>query len=291
MLRSTTRVAGAAGALALALTTAPAAHAAGSVFGGSTNASPSMPIVLNADRTAKRLKSTVIAVDAQCDDGMYFPLSSRLAAKSVTPGFAVRPGDLLLSSNVKGRFAGEAVGVRDLGSAYAEIGLKLAGRLRATRATGTLQLDVTIRDSQSKQQTASCHSGSLSWAATRAPGRVYAGASNRGEPVVIRLDAKRKKVSDILANWDASNCNPPGLMRYGDRFFGFPLHAGSFGDSWAESYDDNGGKMTYAYDVAGKVARRTATGSLEVTVTGTDAAGATTMTCDTGSVPWHAATG
>jgi hypothetical protein len=289
MFRSITRVAGAAGALALTFATAPPALAAGSVFGGTTKAGD--PIVLTGDRTAKKLKSVVVSAEARCDNGMYFPLGLKLAATPATPGFSAGPRDLVVSRNARARFAGEAHGIRDLGDEYAQVDLKVAGTLRARSAAGTLSLDVAVLTAQSRAPTAACHTGSLSWAATRAPGRVYGGLSDQEEPVVVRLDAKREKVSDVLATWDARDCNPPGYMRYGDRFFGFPLHAGRFGDSWHEAYDDNGGKLTYAYALAGKVGRSTAKGSLQVTVTGTDAAGATTMTCDTGSVTWNAATG
>jgi hypothetical protein len=128
--------------------------------------------------------------------------------------------------------------------------------------------------------------------ATRSPGRVFGGSSSQEEPVVVRVDAKRKRVSDMLAGWQSSTCAPDGFLRFGERFTDFPLHAGGFSGSWDESYPrDGGGTMKYAYALTGKVKRTSASGTPHVGVTGTDAAGATTLTCDSGSVTWKAVTG
>lgn len=284
------RVAGAAGVVALALATAPSAFAAGSVFGGATKGDE--PIVLTGDRSVKKLKSAVISVEAKCDDGTYYPFSGRVTATKAQPGFDPDLGDLSVSKNAKGKFAGVVAAAYDLGDAYALITTNLDGKLKAKRASGSISTDVLIFDKQSNTQTVSCHTGSTRWAATRAPGRVYGGSSSQDEPVVVRLDARRKKVSDVLAAWETSSCTPEGFLRFGERFTNFPLHAGSFGDTFDQSYDrPDGGKRSYAYEVAGKVGRRSAAGTLHVAVTGTDAAGATTLSCDSGGVTWKAATG
>jgi triacylglycerol esterase/lipase EstA (alpha/beta hydrolase family) len=51
-------------AAVLALAAAPSAFAASAVFGGTTNADE--PIVLVADQKNKKLKSAVIALEAEC---------------------------------------------------------------------------------------------------------------------------------------------------------------------------------------------------------------------------------
>lgn len=284
------RCAGALGAVALTLATAPSAFAAGSVFGGSTNDGD--PIVLNGDGAAKQLKSAVIAAEAKCDNGMYWPLSVKVTPAKPSPGFDPGGRDLVVSRNAKGKFDGVVLGGADLGDAFGVVTTKLGGKLKARKASGTISVDVSIIDKASNQQTASCQTGSVKWAATRSPGRVYGGSSSQEEPIVLRLDAKRKKVSDILAGWESATCTPDNFLRFADRFTNFPLHAGSFGDAFDQTYDGpDGGKRTYAYAIDGKVGRRSAKGTLHVGVTGTDAAGATTLSCDTGSVSWKAATG
>jgi hypothetical protein len=283
-------IVGAAVAFAALLTAAPSALAAGSVFGGSTRAGE--PIVLTADRATKTLKSAVVVVRAKCSNGRGFPLSGNLTAVKRSPGFTPGPYDLVVTRNAKGRFAGKVHAAEDLGDLMALATTTLSGKLSAKRATGWLQLDISILDKQTMAETVSCHSGAVRWEASRSPGRIYGGSSSQQEPVVVRLDAKRKTVTDVLAGWESSTCTPDGFMRYGEHFTNFPLHAGGFGNTWDEMYDgDAGSKMRYAYVLAGKVTRRSASGTLHVGVTGTDAGGATTLTCDTGSVTWKATSG
>jgi hypothetical protein len=275
-------------AIVVALTAAPPAHAAGAVFGGTTNAYE--PIVLTADRAAQKLKSAVITARASCDGGSHLPLSIRLTPAAGSPGFSPGADDFVVTRNAKGRFAGTLTGTRDLGEQTAKIAITLAGKLKANRAAGTLGFQATISDSQNAQVDA-CRTGSIRWSATRAPGRVYGGDSSQGEPVVMRLDAKRKKVSDLIIGWDAE-CKPDGFFHLGDDLTGFPLRAGRFGDAWEDSYDDGqGGKLKYAYTLTGTVARATAKGKLSVAVTKLDAAGATAWSCDAGSLAWKVATG
>jgi hypothetical protein len=284
------RSASALGALALTLATAPSAFAAGSVFGGSTGAGEA--IVLNGDGAAKKLKSAVIAAEAKCDDGMRWPVSAKVTPTKPTPGFSPGSRDLVVSRNAKGKFEGVVLSGADLGDSYGVVTTKLSGKLKARRSSGSISVDVSIIDKQSNAQTMACRTGSVRWAATRSPGRLYAGVSSQEEPIVLRLDAKRKKVSDILAGWESSTCTPDIFLRFGERFTNFPLHAGSFGDSFDQTYDStDGGKATYAYAIDGKVGRRSAKGTLHVGVTGTDAGGATTLSCDTGGVTWKATTG
>jgi hypothetical protein len=284
------RSAGALGALALTLATAPSAFAAGSVFGGATGGDE--PIVLTGDRAAKKLKSAVIATESKCDDGMYFPFSAKVTPVKPDPGFDAGARDLVVDRNAKGRFSGAVTTAYDLGDSVALVETTLSGKLKAKRASGSISTDVGIVDAGSSTPSVSCHSGRVSWSATRSPGRVYGGTSSQEEPVVVRLDAKRKKVSDVLASWETAVCTPDNFLRFPDRFTNFPLHAGSFGDSFDQTYDGpDGAKRAFAYTVNGRVGRRSATGTLHVGVTQTDAAGATTLSCDTGNVTWKAATG
>jgi hypothetical protein len=288
-VRMSRRIAAAVGASALLLAAAPPALAANTVFGGSTDAGE--PIVLNGDQPAKQLRSAVIAVEAKCSEGT-FPFVLAVAPKKASPGFTPGPHDLIMVRNGKGRFAGVAGGGVDLGDSFALATASLSGKLKAKGASGVLKLDISIVDKQTNNERESCHSGALRWAASHSPGRVYGGRSSQGEPVVVRLDAKRRKVTDVLAGWESASCTPEGFMRFGERFTNFPLHAGHFGGTWDQPFaTDDGGKIDYAYALAGKVAKRTTSGTLHVGVTGTDATGATTLTCDTGSVTWKAVTG
>jgi hypothetical protein len=289
MSRPIIRAAGAASAFAVLLAAAPSALA-GSVYGGSTDGSE--PMVLVGDRAAKKLQSAVIAVEADCTDGRSFPVAIRLRAVKGDRGLEGGARDLVVTRNAKGRFAGRHEITYGVGEGLALATTTLSGKLKAKRASGKLRLDVAIVDAQTSAAIQSCSSGTVRWSATRSPGRVYGGSSSQEEPVVVRVDAKHRRVEEMLAGWESSTCTPDGFIRVGDRFTDFPLRAGRFSDAFEQTFPlDAGGSMHLQYALAGKVKRKSASGTLHISATGADATGATTRTCDSGDVTWNATTG
>ena len=279
--------AAAATTVALMLAAPSWAHARSAVFGGSTNAGEA--IVLTTDARMTRLKSAVIAWDAECDDGRGFRASVQLTAVAASAGFDPGARELATSRNGKRRFAGTQVAGFDLGDQLAVVTVRLAGRFRAAKASGTLSADVSIVDNASRAS-GGCRTGTVRWAATRSPGRIYGGKTSQEEPLVLRVDAGHKNVSDVITGWDTPSCTSPDhYFTLGETFRSFPLSGGHFGHDWGERYSrEDGGTMDFVYALEGDVTRRSAHGSLHVTVTGTDAAGATDLTCDTDSVTWTA---
>ena len=258
------------------------------MFGGSTKARE--PIVLTTDARMTRLKSAVIAWDAECDDGKGFRTAAQLTAVVATPGFDPDGRELVTSRNGKRRFAGTQATGFDLGDQVALVTVRLAGRFRAAKASGTLSAEVSILDQAGGAPAASCRTGTVRWAATRSPGRIYGGKTSQDEPVVVRVDAGHRQVSDVIAGWQTPSCTPQDhFFSLSEDFRGFPLAGGDFGHDWGERYSrEDGGSLRFVYALAGRVTPRSARGSLRVTVTGTDAAGATDLTCDTGTVTWTA---
>jgi hypothetical protein len=279
------------GAAALILAAPPPARAAEAVFGGSTRAGE--PIVLKTDAKATALSSAVIGWEAKCDDGGFYPGSTELAAAETTPGFSPGFRDLLMSRNGKGRFAGTQLAGGSGDTTASAIVVELAGKLAPKRASGTLNATVKIMDKATGAAVASCTTGKLSWSAAREPGVVYGGRSSEEEPVVVRVDAKRRRVTDLLASWRTSTCTPPSMYRYPERLGGFPLAStGRFGDSWGEDYPmDGGGKRHFAYQLAGRVTSKAVKGTLRVTIADADPAGAQTLSCDSGGVTFKAVSG
>jgi hypothetical protein len=278
-------------AAALSFFAPPPAFGANGVFGGSTSAAEA--IVITTDAKAKKLRSAVIVWEAACQDGRSFPLASALTPVKPELGFSPGPDDLVISQNAKGRFAGTQLTARELGSQTALIVVDLTGRLRGRRASGKLAATVSIRDDASGAEVMTCETGSLRWSASRSAGRIFGGKTTQDEPVVARLDRKRKTVTDLLVGWESDTCQPPErYFRFGERYRGLRVRSGRFGSTDDESFPtDDGGTVAFAYELAGSVARRSVKGRLHVTVTGTDAAGATTLSCDSGNVTWKAATG
>jgi hypothetical protein len=269
--------------------TAPAHAAAGAVYGGSTSAHE--PIVLRADRTGQRLRSAVMSWEAQCNDGAIFPLAAELPAVAPSPGISGGGFELLMSRNAKGRFTGVQVVSFQLGSGTADVLVRFAGKLRARSASGTLSADASIRDDGGNEVDA-CDTGTIKWNASRSPGRLFAGKTSQDEPIVVRLDAARTRVRNVLVGWQTAACRPEGFARFGESFTDFPLRGGRFGDAFEESLEEaDGGKVRFTMDLAGRVLRRSASGRLQATITSTDPAGATRLSCDSSTVTWTAATG
>ena len=289
-MRRTSLLAGAVAALATTLGSAPGALAAEAVFGGSTTADE--PIVLYANKAAKKLSSAVISWRAECSDGMGLPLASVVTPTKASPGFSPGMRDLLVTRNGKKRFSGTQRFGLTFGGSSAAVTVRLTGRLGAKAAGGTLSAEATIVDTATGNEQTTCRTGSLRWKASRAPGRIYGGKTAQDEPFVAKLDARRKRVTDVLLSWESS-CTPDGYLHYPERLVNFPLAStGRFGDTWDDSVrDPDGGTRKFAYALDGRLARRSARGTLRVTLTATDAAGATTRSCDSGGIAWKATTG
>lgn len=289
-MRRTSILAGAVATMATTLGAAPGALAANAVFGGSVNSGEA--IVVNADKSAKKLKSVVVSWRAKCGDGMGLPMASALTSTSASPGFSPHPDDLLVTRNGRGRFAGTQMFGLDLGDARAAVMVKVAGKLGAKSASGTLSAQAAILDSATGDTRTTCSTGPLRWKASRAPGRVYGGKTSQDEPLVAKLDARRKRVTDVLVGW-GGECKPDGYVHIPDQLHNFTLaKTGRFGDTWTESYHlDDGGSRKFDYAITGRLAKRAGSGQLRVTITEADAGGATTATCDTGLMRWKAITG
>jgi hypothetical protein len=229
---------------------------------------------------------------AACDDGDRFPVAVPLSVAKSEPGFDPGFRELATSRNGKGRFAGVQVGGFDMGELAGLLSARYAGKLSAKRASGTLEATITVIDRAGTTVT-TCRTGTVRWSATRAPGRVYAGTTAQDHPVVVRVDAKRRQVSDLLFGWQSGTCKPESLfISTSEQFGGFPLGNGRFGDAFNMTYaPGEGGEGKVSYDITGRVARTRASGTFRVGLTETDPAGNVTAACDSGSVSWSAVTG
>jgi hypothetical protein len=274
------------GAILAALALPAQAHAARTaVYGGSTSAGE--PIVVRADSKAKKLRGIVLSYIAPCSDDQMFPYAGELRAGTVSPGFGA-DDQLRMSRNKRGRFAGSNVTVFGSGSLSAATTLKVSGRLRKGSAKGKLVAVVVISDGGAPVATCT---EEASWSATRARGRVYGGKTSQDEPVVVRADAGHTNVADVLIGWQSESCTPDGFFRIGDRLSDFAVISGHFGEQFTQDFDDDGGKLTYSYDITGDFAGRSVSGRLHAGLVGTDAAGAQQFSCDSGAITWSAATG
>ena len=124
-----------------------------------------------------------------------------------------------------------------MGDQVGALSASYSGKLSAKRASGTLEATITVLDKASRSVVATCRTGSVRWSATRSPGRVFGGSTAQDLPVVVRLDAKRRAVADMLFNWESATCKPEDVYLNTDEdFSGFPLASGRFGDAFDQSY-------------------------------------------------------
>lgn len=276
--------------VALGATAVPA-HAAGFVYGGATRAGDA--IVLTAPKGAQKLAGAVIAWHATCDDQSYFSDAEELAPAKPVSGLPIGPQDLVMTRNAKGRFAGTEAFGEDLGAQTALISVNVSGRLRRTSASGALSATVKIADKATGAAAASCQTGTVRWAASHAPGAIYAGSTSRGAPVVLQVTAKPRRVRTMLIGWDTRTCSDGSYYAYPDAFHNFSIsRSGAFGSRfpYTDVFSD-GSRRAYAYDLRGRVTKTRARGTLHVTTADTDAAGAPGTTCDSGTIAWKARTG
>jgi hypothetical protein len=276
--------------VALGATAGPA-HAAGFIYGGTTRDGDA--IVLTAPKGAARLAGAVIGWQADCGAQSTFGDTSTLTVLKPMTGEVVGPHDLVMTRNATGRFTGTQTFGEQNGSQGAMVSVTLTGRLSRTRASGTLSAVVKITDLATGAVAGSCQTGTVSFAAVHAPGRVYGGSTSQQAPVVLHVTPKQRRLHDLLTDWDTQSCTDGSFHSYPDGFVNFPLsRTGAFGNpfTYTATFDD-GTKRAFSYDLRGRVSKTSAHGSLHVSTADTDATGAPGMTCDSGTIAWKALTG
>jgi hypothetical protein len=180
----------------------------------------------------------------------------------------------------------------DLGTASAAVVVDVSGKLKPKQASGTLSAIVKIADKATGAEITSCQT-KQTWTATRSPGIILGGSTSQGEPLVVRLNAQRTRVNDVITVWRAPCAPSGGYFRVRDHFVNFPLkRTGAFGNPFSgDAPIDAGGKRHWDYSISGRVSKTKAKGTLAVKVSDNDAAGASVDVCDTGRVSWKVTTG
>jgi hypothetical protein len=274
---------------AAALPTAPAAAAPKSTsYGGATRDGD--PIVLAADAKALKLKSAGGAFTVRCPSGSGFPIAGALRVRPAPSGDAIPIGQLLAERNAGGRFKATMLAEVPVAEPNtAMLTITIEGRMNPRTASGTLTAGVAISNMQTGELVEACTLGPVKWTATHAPGRVFTGQTTRSEPVIAVVNAKRTMVTLFRFAWLADDCTPEGaFFQSGDSLTNLPLRRGRFGDSFSQRYAlDDGGSIRVDYDVAIKVSRSKASGSVQVVITETAADGSETV-CRAPKTTWKA---
>lgn len=160
---------------------------------------------------------------------------------------------------------------------------RLTGSLTAGRGSGTLQLSSQIIEDAGGRVLRTC-SRTLPWRAARNPGRLFAGATSQGAPVVLRVSADRRRITSTLVAWVA----PCRVARYyfephDDFLLPFGVRRGG---SFSQRYRyDAGGDAEAIGRFSGRLSGTTARGSFRTRVVGGG------DRCNTGRRTWSATTG
>ena len=274
---------------AAALAAAAPAQGADAIFGGITK--DGGPIVVKADAKLGELHSIVISWDAPCSDQRFYGGGGELTPTEPTPGFSPGPRELLVSRNAKGRFEGSQLYASDLGANVAAVSVKVTGKLKAKRASGTLTAIVKISDKASGAEVTSCQTGTKSWVATRAPGTIFGGATSQGEPIVLRLAPDGTRVNDVMTTWQAP-CGESGFFRVPDHFVNFAVKStGRFGNPFTDDVDPPRRQQAPLRLCDRGPAEEDRRQGHAAGQGGRDRSGGRVTNCDSGNVTWKAGTG
>src|SRR6478672_7839118 len=259
-------------------------------YGGST--SQDAPFALIVSKDHRRLSRVLLHADAQCSDGSRATESGQASIEA--PGGPRGGGRNLFVGNrlpksgsfrVKGT-ATELYG----GTIYGKLAETLAGKVKGNRAKGTFRMTVQVIDANTGAVQATCDTGTLSWRTAAVPGKVYAGLTGAGRPVVVALTPDRGMVSDLRIGWDAT-CQPEGGFLVADHLGNFPVDSsGTFGhpvDAGPFAASD-GSSIAVHYTLAGRLSATRATGTFAATMTQTAADGTVQATCDRPLQHWSA---
>jgi hypothetical protein len=157
---------------------------------------------------------------------------------------------------------------------------QFTGSVKGSSASGTVRATLTFLDGST------CTTGTQRWLLAHKPGRVYGGVTNQSQPVAVELSSSGAQIKHLHVGWVAS-CSTGGQWVTPDFLTNFDIVGGNVSESFSQQYPRSaGGVLSFAYQLSSVIGKAKATGSLAVTVTATDAAGAVEYTCSAPSVRW-----
>jgi hypothetical protein len=229
----------ACGLAALTPPAGAAGAATGTVYGGATSGHQVLTVALTHDRSA--VASVGVWLEGAGGAYLFSDLARhvRHARVSRNGGFAatVRRAlpDGVMTYTVAGRVAGATMRGR------------VSGTLRL-RARGTVAFPAQR------------------WTAASAPGRIFAGRTSLGDPMVVELDRPGGSIAALHIPWVAEDADV--TLWTSDTFAALPLDHGSFNRSWSDRTPlGDGDANLFDYRLAFSVSEREVRGTLQARVT------------------------
>jgi hypothetical protein len=159
---------------------------------------------------------------------------------------------------------------------------QFTGTFKGSTASGTARATLRFLDGST------CTTGTQRWLLSHKPGRVYGGLTSQSQPVAVELSSSGAQIKHLHVGWAAS-CTGGGAWVLADFLTNFNIVGGKVNESFSQQYPRSaGGMLTFGYQLTSAVGKTKVTGSLRVTVTATDDAGAVEYTCTTPNVTWTA---
>ena len=213
--------------------------------------------------------------------------SARCASGGGVTWLGHAPGPLRISA--AGRFSGQREFSATVGENEADVTIEIRARVQGPAMTGSIDATVRILDAQG-QATDTC-TASATFRDAAKKGKVYAGFTSQGGPVVAELDARRRRIHHLHIGW-RSTCTNGGGFQYGDTVLDLPLVGTTFAGSFTQQFGEPPGEHeTDAYTLKGTITRARLSGSIAVRTRDFDGSGALTADCDTGTVTFRGASG
>jgi hypothetical protein len=269
--------------IVLAVVLAPAAASA-AVYGGAVTGGD--PIAITVAKSGK-LKRIGIAWTAHCGSGQQYTYGGILVPAAKKPSVLVPGSDVMLGGIKKNKLTASSVGALVFADGFSgEVTQRISGKLTPTFAVGSWRASIDVLDPEGRVVDV-CKTGLLRWSARRGP-TVYGGSTTQGEPVVVEVSPDRTRVSYFGFGWEG-DCGD-GSIGFSQALGNFALtEGGAFEDRWTNDYpfSDGSGKATYNYAFAATLRKGHGGGTISADYTETDTAGATTLSCRTGTVRWN----
>ena len=276
--------------LALALAAAFVASAAlaspasaDRIYGGQ-KVSERLQVVLSVTDDGSALTSIALVSEMNCRT--YFRTDTGTTTSVATLPAEPEEGVLYLADTAiaGGRVNASLLIVRDRGTSRSDIGrARLSGELTAGGGSGTFTITSQIVEKASGRTVRTC-TRSMPWRVARDPGRLFAGNTSQGAPVVLRLSADRRRVTTSLIGWVAP-CRLSGYYFEPHDDWLLPFAVAGDG-AFTERYRyDAGERRDVIARFAGRFAGDRASGTLRSRVVGGG------ERCTIGRRTWTAATG
>ena len=260
-------------AAAAALLLAPASAGASPVVYSGTTTGDEYPLVLTV--SGSRIVGVSSMWRAACSSGKGYSYG-KVVSLAKAP-IAIKGGRFSGSMIVPEKLAGGQAGL---------VTVRLKGTITGPKVTGTMTGAMAVgSDPGGPDDT--CVVTNLKFSLLHKPGTEYGGATSQGLPVVVELGSGGRAVRHLHVGW-RETCTSGDAFEFADFLSGGALIAGRFGGTFSTNETRaEGGTAVSDYTISGKLSKTAGTGSLKLTITLRDAAGATQNTCGASAVTFR----